>query len=442
MPSKPVSKTRSKKSQSIIKDDKKLISPSYTRSYGMVVDRGRGSWLWDADGRKYLDFTAGIAVASVGHANPDVVSAVRKQAGRILHNAGTDFYNKPMVDLAGKLVDMTPGRFSKKVFFTNSGTESVECAFKLSRWHTKKPRVIAFLGAFHGRTYGSMTLSASKLAHRDHFTPLVPSVTHSPYASCYRCPFGEVRDSCNLECLAFLEEQVLERVVPPDEVAAVVVEPVQGEGGYVVPPREFLRGLQSLCRKNNFLLVADEVQTGFCRTGRWFASEHSGMVPDMITLAKGIAGGLPLGACVARSDVMDWPPGAHASTFSGNPLSCQAALASIGYMKKHNLARNAERMGRHAMAVLRELQQDVEMMGDVRGLGLMIGVDLVKDRKTREPAKKRAEEVLNKCFKRGLLILSCGESVVRLMPPLMICREELDSGLEILSSVMKSVNKN
>ncbi len=427
------------KSRAVLRADKKLISPSYTRSYDAVIERGRGAWLWDIDGRKYLDFTAGIAVAGVGHANPDVVRAVKSQADKILHNAGTDFYNKPGVDLAGELVKITPGKFPKKVFFTNSGTESVECAFKLSRWHSRKSRMISFLGSFHGRTYGSMTLSASKLTHRDHFAPLVPSVTHAPYAYCYRCPLGEEPGSCSMECLAYLEEQILGKIVPPDEVAAVVVEPVQGEGGYIVPPKKFLRGLQAICRKNGFLFVADEIQSGFCRTGKWFASEHFGIVPDIVTLAKGIAAGMPLGACVARADVMDWPPGAHASTFSGNPLSCQASLASIAYMRKHRLCQNAERLGNHTLKYLGDLQQEVELIGDVRGLGLMIGIELVRDRKTKEPAKKEASQVLNKCFKKGLMILSCGESTVRIMPPLVINREELDRGLEILSTVLKSL---
>jgi 4-aminobutyrate aminotransferase len=428
-----------RKSREILKADKRLISPSYTRSYDMVVDRGRGAWLWDIDGRKYLDFTAGIAVASVGHSNPELVRAVKAQADKIIHNAGTDFYDKPETDLAAELVRITPGKFPKKVFFTNSGTESVECAFKLSRWHTKKPRIISFLGAFHGRTYASMTLSASKLTHRDHFAPLVPSVTHTPYAYCYRCPFGEERDSCNLECLEFLENQLLGKIVPPDEVAAVFVEPVQGEGGYIVPPRKFLRSLQAICRKNGFLLVADEVQTGFCRTGKWFASEHFGITPDIVTLAKGIAGGMPLGACVSRADLMDWPPGAHASTFSGNPLSCQASLASISYMRKHRLALNARKLGNHALRYLRELQDSVSLIGDVRGLGLMIGIELVRDRRTKEPAKHEASRVLNRCFRNGLLMLSCGESTVRIMPPLVITREELDKGLEILSDALKSI---
>lgn len=439
VPTHPNTKRSDGRSKEIIKADRKLISPSYTRAYEVVIERGRGAWLWDIDGRKYLDFTAGIAVANVGHSNPEVVNAVKEQAGKILHNAGTDFYNKPEVDLARELVKITPGRFPKKVFFTNSGTESVECAFKLSRWHTKKPRLISFLGSFHGRTYGSMTLSASKLVHRDHFAPLVPSVTHSPYAYCYRCPFGEECESCSLKCLEFLEKQILGKIVPPDEVAAIVAEPIQGEGGYIVPPRKFLQGLQTLCRKNNSLLVMDEIQTGFCRTGKWFASEHFGITPDIITLAKGIADGMPLGACIARSDVMDWPPGAHASTFSGNPLSCQASLASISYLRKHKLAKNAEKLGNHALKFLRDLQEEVDLIGDVRGLGLMIGIELVKNKKTKEPAKREASQVLNKCFKKGIMLLSCGESVVRLMPPLVITRDELDQGLEILSDVLKNL---
>ncbi len=427
------------KASKVVADDSRLISPSYTRSYDLVIERGKGSWLWDVDGKKYLDFAAGIAVSSVGHSNSDVVRAVKAQAGRILHNAGTDFYNRPSVDLAGKLVNLTPGKFPKKVFYTNSGTETVECAFKLSRWHSKKPRIISFMGSFHGRTYGSMTLSGSKLTHRDHFTPLVPSVTHAPYAYCYRCPFGQDRESCGLQCLGYLEEHILQKIVPPDEVASVFVEPIQGEGGYIVPPDRFLQGLQSLCRKNGFLLVADEVQSGMCRTGKWFASEHSGITPDIVCSAKALGGGMPLGACIARADIMDWPPGAHASTFSGNPLSVQASIATIDYMKKHKLDKNAEKLGKHARSRLRELQEDLDIIGDVRGKGLMTGVELVKNRRTKEPAKKACSQTLQSCFKKGLVLLSCGESVVRLMPPLNITIKELDQGLDVLCKSMRSL---
>ena len=425
-----------KKSQRVVKRDSDVISPSYTRSYPMVIDRGKGVWIWDADGKRYLDFTSGIAVANVGHSNPNVVRAVKAQAGKILHNAGTDFYNELEVSLAEKLVSITPGSFRKRVFFTNSGTETVECAFKVARYYRKRPRMISFLGAFHGRTYGSMTLSGSKLKHRDHFGPLVPMVTHTPYPYCYRCPFGRERGECDMECLHYLEDELLVHVVPPDEVAAVIVEPIQGEGGYVVPPPRFHSELYSLCKKKGFLYIADEVQTGFGRTGKMFASEHFGVEPDVMCLAKGIADGMPLGACVAKREIMSWPPGAHASTFSGNPLSCAAALASIDYIGKGKLIQNAEKLGKIGIKALEDMATETPLIGDVRGKGLMLAIELVKDRDTKEPAPKEAAKVTAKAFEKGLLLLTCGESTVRLVPPLVITKEEFEKGLEILRDVL------
>jgi 4-aminobutyrate aminotransferase len=430
-----------RKSLSIVKRDGRVISPSYTRSYPMVVERGKGAWLWDTDGRKYLDFTAGIAVANVGHANPDVVNAVRSQALKILHNAGTDFYNELEVGLAEKLVKVTPGRFPKRVFFTNSGTESVECAFKLARYYTKKPRLISFIGAFHGRTYGSMTLSSSKLRHRDHFGPLVPMVTHTPYPYCYRCPMGKEAGQCGMECLRYLEDELLRHVVPSDEVAAVIVEPIQGEGGYIVPPRGFHKELQGICKSRGFLYMADEVQTGFGRTGRMFASEHFGVQPDVMCLAKGIAAGMPLGACVARKDVMDWPPGAHASTFSGNPLSCAAAHASLDCIRKRRLAENADALGRAGLKRLEEMASDIPLIGDVRGKGLMLAIELVKDGESREPAPEAAAKVAELAFRKGLLLLTCGESAVRVVPPLVITKKELMDGMGVLEECLRTVSR-
>ncbi len=428
-----------KKSGNIVRRDSELISPSYTRLYPMVIDRGKDVWLWDVDGRKYLDFTSGIAVANAGHSNPELVKAVKKQAGRILHNAGTDFYNELEVELAGNLVQLTPGKFRKRVFFTNSGTESVECAFKLARYCTKKPRMISFLGSFHGRTYGSMTLSGSKPRHRDHFGPLVPMVTHTPYPYCYRCPFGKEAGECDMECLRYLEDELLVHVVPQDEVAAVISEPIQGEGGYIVPPASFHSELFRLCKRKGFLYISDEVQTGFGRTGKMFCSEHFGVEPDVICLAKGIAGGLPLGACVARREIMSWPPGAHASTFSGNPVSCAAALASIKYIRKNKLALNAERLGKSGIRALEDMATEIPLIGDVRGRGLMLAIELVKDRDSKEPARKEAMRAVRKAFQSGLLLLTCGESVIRLVPPLVIRKEEFERGLEILESVLKAV---
>lgn len=428
-----------KKSDAVVKRDARLISSSYTRSYPLVIDKAKDCWVWDVDGKKYLDFSSFIAVSNVGHSNPEVVKAVKAQADKCIHNAGTDFYNELEVKLAGELVKITPGNYAKRVFFTNSGTESVECALKLARWYKKRHRFIAFLDSFHGRTMGSLSLTASKIIQRDHFSPLVPGVTHIPFAYCYRCAFGKEYPMCNMECLSYLEDEILNTIVPPNEVAAVIVEPIQGEGGYIFPPKDYHKKLYSICKKNNFLYIADEVQTGFGRTGYMFASEYFGVKPDIICLAKSIGAGLPLGACVAKKDIMSWPPGAHASTFGGNPVSCAAALASISYIKKKKLCRNAERMGKIGMKFLKDLKEENDIVGDVRGMGLMLGMELVKDRKTKTPAKKEAQKILNRAFRQGLILLSCGVSTVRLIPPLTITREDFEKGLDILEKVVKSI---
>lgn len=428
-----------KKSDAVVKKDARIISSSYTRSYPLVIDKAKDCWVWDVDGKKYLDFSSFIAVSNVGHSNPEVVKAVKAQADKCVHNAGTDFYNELEVKLADELVKITPGNYAKRAFFTNSGTESVECALKLARWYKKRHRFIAFLDSFHGRTMGSLSLTASKIIQRDHFAPLVPGVTHIPFAYCYRCAFGKEYPMCNMECLSYLEDEILNTIVPPNEVAAVIVEPIQGEGGYIFPPKDYHKKLYKICKKNNFLYIADEVQTGFGRTGYMFASEHYGVKPDIMCLAKGIGAGLPLGACVAKKDIMSWPPGAHASTFGGNPVSCAAALASISYIKKKKLYRNAERMGKIGMKFLKDLKEENDIVGDVRGMGLMLAMELVRDRKTKTPAKKETQKVLNRAFRQGLILLSCGVSTVRLIPPLTITREDLEKGLDILEKVVKSI---
>lgn len=430
-----------KKASKIIKDDKELISPSYTRSYPLVIDHGSGSHVWDVDGKIYLDFSSGIAVANVGHRNLLVTRAVKNQAEKITHNAGTDFYNELLVKLARELSNITPERFKKRVFFTNSGTEAIECAFKLARWYTKRTRMISFLGAFHGRTFASMTLSASKLVHRDHFSPLVPGVVQSPYAYCYRCPFDHEEERCDFECLQYLENQILGKIVPPDEVAAVFVEPIQGENGYIIPPKQWHKKLGKICRENDFLLIVDEIQTGFARSGKFFASEHFNIKPDVICLAKAMAGGLPLGACLARKNIMSWPKGSHATTFGGNPIACAASLATIEYIKKNKLWKNAARLGKFGLKFLEDLQKDFHskrfVIGDVRGLGLMLGIELVKNRKTKEPAERELKSILMNAFKKGLILLSGGESTIRIAPPLTIQQDDFEHGLDILEKALK-----
>ena len=427
-------------SERIIRRDKKVISPSYTRAnYPLVIDRGKGIYLWDVDGKRYMDFTSGIAVANVGHSNPEVVKAIREQTEKILHNAGTDFYNEPAVELAEKLCEITPGKGSKKVFFTNSGTETVECAFKLARWYTKKPRMISFLGAFHGRTFGSMSLSSSKLTHRDHFSPLVPGIDYTPFPYCYRCPLGK-EHACehpDYECLDYLRNQILKRIVPQDELAAIIAEPIQGEGGYIVPPRGFHKELQKLCREEGCLYILDEIQTGFARTGKMFASHLYGVEPDIICVSKAIADGLPIGACVAKSSVMSWPRGTHANTFGGNPLACVAGLASIGYIQREKLWLKAEKLGEFGKKYLKDVMQEKASIGDVRGEGLMMAAELVKDRKTKKPAPEEIGRVEAECFRKGLVLIGCGYSSIRVIPPLVIEKDEFERGLEIFASTLR-----
>jgi len=427
-------------SERIIRRDRKVISPSYTRAnYPLVIDRGKGIYIWDVDGKRYMDFTSGIAVANVGHANPEVVKAIRLQTEKILHNAGTDFYNEPAVSLAEKLCEITPGKFPKKVFFTNSGTETVECAFKLARWYTKKPRMISFLGAFHGRTFGSMSLSSSKLMHRDHFSPLVPGIDYAPFPYCYRCPLGKEHkcEAPDYECLDYLRNQILKKIVPQDELAGIIAEPIQGEGGYIVPPRGFHKELQKLCREEGCLYILDEIQTGFGRTGKMFASNLYGVEPDIICVSKAIADGIPMGACVAKSEVMSWPRGAHANTFGGNPLACSAALATIGYIQREKLWLKAEKLGEFGKKYLKDMMQEKTLVGDVRGEGLMMAAELVRDRKTKKPAPEEIERVEAECFKKGLIVIGCGYSTIRIIPPLVIEKDELERGLEIFASSLK-----
>ncbi len=427
------------RSGEIVKRDEAIISPSYTRTYHLVIERGEGVYIWDVDGKKYLDFTSCIAVANVGHANPDVVRSIKEQAEKITHNSGTDFYNELQVQLAESLAKITPGDFEKRVFFCNSGTEAVECSFKLARWYTRKQVMIAFLGAFHGRTYGSLSLSASRALHKERFAPLVPSVVHAPYAYCFRCVHEEAYPQCEMKCVEYIEEELLERLAPPEEVAGIIVEPIQGEGGYVVPPKEFLKRLERLCREKGFLLIADEVQTGFARSGKMFASEVFGITPDVIALAKALAGGVPMGACVARKDVMSWPRGAHASTFAGNPIACAAALASLKFIERKKLWENAAKMGAFGLKYLKDLKEDVPLVGDARGMGLMLAVELVKDKKTKEPATEERDRALLKAFDAGLLLLPGGRSTLRIAPPLVIPKGEFERGLETLRGILQKL---
>jgi 4-aminobutyrate aminotransferase len=420
----------------IVELDRQYISPSYTRSYPLVVRRGRGALIEDVDGNLFLDFNAGIAVVATGHCHPEVVAAVQQQAAELMHMSGTDFYYPSMVELAQELAAISPGPEAKKIYFGNSGTEALEAAIKLARYHTGREKIIAFYGAFHGRTMGSLSLTASKAAQRTGFGTLLAGVFHVPYANPYRCPYGKPRESCCTECARFIERELFQKIVDPSEVAAIVVEPIQGEGGYLPGPPEFLRDLQRICREHGILLVTDEVQCGMGRTGKWWAGDHASIEPDILCVAKGIASGLPLSATIARASVMDWKQGAHASTFGGNPVAIAAALATIRLVREQYME-NARRMGDYLFARLAGWPDQFRIVGDVRGKGLMIGIEIIKDRTTREPAPKLRDAIVNLAFMKGLLVLGAGASTIRLAPPLLIDQEQADFALNALGSAIR-----
>jgi 4-aminobutyrate aminotransferase len=425
------------KARALLERDQKYTSPSYTRVYPLVCARGSGAVIEDVDGNRFLDFTAGIAVTASGHCHPRVVAAIQDQAAKLIHMSGTDFYYQPQIDLAQQLAELAPGKSPKKVFFTNSGAEALEAGLKLARWHTHRSRAVAFFGAFHGRTYGAMSLSGSKLVHRRGFSPLVPDIHHVPFPrGCVGC----VRPGDECSCVKAIEETVFKRIAPPEEVAAIFIEPIQGEGGYFVPPAGFLPALRALCDRHKILLVADEVQTGMGRTGRMFAMEHWNVEPDILCVAKGIASGMPLGAIIARGDVMDWPPGSHASTFGGNPVSCRAAIATIELLQEEYIENAAER-GEQLRAGLRRLRSDFPLISDVRGLGLMTAMDLGKSAGDPSANPELRESIVQTAFQRGLLLLGCGESAVRFCPPLCISAKQVDVALSVLREILASQAK-
>jgi 4-aminobutyrate aminotransferase len=428
------------RARAIIERDAKTVSPSYTRSYPLVAERGEGAMVEDVDGNRFLDFNAGIAVVAAGHCHPRVVEAIQRQAARLIHMSGTDFYYEELVALAEKLSELAPGPEPRRVSFGNSGAEAIEGCIKLARYATGRDKIIAFYGGFHGRTMGALSLTARKAVQRAGFGPLVPGVVHAPYPYCYRCPFGKAPESCAVECVKFIEDTLLKTVAPAEETAAIVVEPVQGEGGYIVPPRKFFDELARVAKQNGILLIFDEVQSGMGRTGKMWAAEHFDAVPDIFAVAKGIASGMPLGATVARADLMTWPPGAHASTFGGNPVSCAAALATIALLEE-GMVENAARMGARLMDRLRDWPARFPEVGDVRGLGLMIGVELVRDRETREKNSGLRDRVVARAFERGLLVLGAGDNSLRLCPPLVVTREQCDFAVETLEECLRTAVK-
>jgi 4-aminobutyrate aminotransferase len=428
------------KAKAAVERDDRLMSPSYTRSYPLVAKRGRGIRIEDVDGNEFMDFAAGIAVTSTGHCHPEVVAAIQQQAAELIHISGTDFYYESMTEFAERLSAIAPMPGPHRFYYGNSGAEAVECALKIARYHTKRHHVISFFGAFHGRTMGALSLTGSKPQQKRRFSPMLPGVTHIRYPYAYRGTTGgpAEQEAFSLDCARYIEERLFKTVIPPEEVAAIFLEPIQGEGGYVVAPDNFLREIRSICDKHGILLVADEVQSGAGRTGKWWAIEHSGVQPDIVCMAKGIASGMPLGVCMTRAEIMDWVPGSHASTFGGNPIAIAAALATMDILDREAIA-NAGKVGGKMLERLAGWKRTHPHVGDVRGRGLMIGVELVLDKETREPAAALRNRIETLCFEKGLLILGCGETSIRLCPPLTVTEDEATVALDILEEALTQV---
>lgn len=409
----------------------------------LVIDRGEGVWIWDVDGNVYLDFATGIGVNNVGIRHPEVQKAIEDQLGKIWHAAGTDFYLEKQVELAEKLSEIAPGSFPKKSFLSNSGAESNEAAIKVARWSTGRKLLMGFIGAFHGRTMGALSVTASKITQRSRFFPMMPGVYHAPYPNPYRNPWHidgyENPNELISRAIEFIEEYMFNKYVPPDEVAAFIFEPVQGEGGYVVPPRGFFSELKKLADKHGILLIDDEVQMGMGRTGKMFAIEHFGVVPDIVTLAKSLGGGIPIGATVYRSDLDFGVPGAHSNTFGGNAVACAAAIATINVVQK--LLPNVVKLEKIFKERLNDIKEKYERIGDVRGIGLAWGVELVKDRRSKEYAKAERDKVVLEALRRGLVMLPCGASTIRIIPALVMTEEQAKLGLDIFEQAIRAVLK-
>jgi 4-aminobutyrate aminotransferase len=428
------------RARAIIRRTSKVISPSIARDDPLVVESAHGSVVTDVDGNRFIDFSSGIAVLSTGSTHPKVVAAAKRQLDRFIHFSYTDFYYENLVTLAEKLCELAPGDGAKKVYWGNSGAEANEAAMKLARNYTKRPLFLAHSGAFHGRTMGALSLTASKPIQRKGAFPMVPEVVHFPFPYCYRCPWKQTFPECDYYCVDYFKEQYLEKFVPVEDLAAYFFEPFQGEGGYVIPPPEYFKRMGFL-RKEGVLSVADEVQTGIGRSGKFFAVEHFGLEPDIISVAKGLASGFPLGGIVASAEIMDsWAPGQHASTFGANPVAIEAALATLEVISSEKLVENAVKMGRVAMRRLEEMREKYEVVGDVRGRGLFIGVEIVKDKKSKERGIREAQAIVRACFKDGLILILAGTNTLRVVPPLNIAREELEEGLDVMEAAIASVN--
>jgi 4-aminobutyrate aminotransferase len=429
------------KARKLIERDEEIFSPSLTRTAPLVGVETKGMWVKDIDGNVYLDFGSGIATVNVGHRHPEVVQAIKEQADKCDHVNSCDYYTVPQVELAEQLLRTTPGEFKKRIFFGNSGSEAVECGIKVAKWHTRRQCFIGFIGGFHGRTMGSLSFTTTSVSARRYYAPMMPGVVHVPYAYCYRCLFKQEYPECGLYCIDYIESVVFKKIVSPEEVAGILLEPILGAGGYVVPPNEFLPRIKGICEENGIMFIDDEVQTGFARTGKMWACEHWNIIPDIMCVAKAMAGGLPVGACIARREVMNWTPTSHENTLGGNPIVMAAALAVLKVIMKEKLAENARNIGEYAMKRLMEMYEAHEIIGDIRGKGLMIGVELVKNRKTKVPAEEERDRMIMEAFRRGLLLIGAGPSSIRLAPPLIVTKQQMDMGLEIFEEALKAVEK-
>lgn len=430
------------KAKKVVSETKRLLSPSIARNYPLVIDSAHDCIVRDVDGNQYIDFNSGIAVLNVGSTNDSVVKAAQEQLNKFTHYSYTDFYYEDIDELADRLCNIFPGdkKKAKQVFYGNSGAEANEAAMKLSRYHTKRTRFLAYTGSFHGRTLGTVSLTASKPVQVKGFSPLLPMVEHVPYPYCYRCPLKLEYPDCGLACIDYIQEQYFDKYVPPEDVAAFFIESIQGEGGYVVPPPDYFSELFSRFRKYGILFVADEVQSGMGRTGKWFGIEHFDVTPDMITLAKALSGGLPIGALIADASLMTWEPGSHASTFGGNPVSAAAAIAVFDFIERKKLLDNARKQGDHIRSVLDEWKEKYEIIGDVRGKGLMIGMEIVQDKKSKAFAPELSDEIVSRTWKNGVLLIKCGRSTLRIVPPLTITRELIDEALPVIERAIKETN--
>ena len=426
----------------VLVDRDAAILATSTKTSPIVAKRGSGVYVEDLDGNLLLDFTSGIGVLNTGHCHPKVVNAIRKQVGDLMHFAGTDFYYEAQVQLAEELVKLTPGEFKKRVFFTNSGAESIEAALKCIHWSTRRIKSLAFIGAFHGRTLGALGLTGSKPVHRGRFYYHMAGVEHVPYANCYRCAYKMTYPDCDVWCMRIIEEVYFNTYIPPDDVGAVFMEPVQGEGGYIVPPKKAITHLRKICDKFGILMVDDEVQAGFGRTGKWFAIEHFGVVPEIVVMAKGMGSGMPIGAVVFDAKY-DWGvQGAHSNTYGGNPVACVSSMATIEVIKEENLLENATKVGDHLGRRLKELQESYPGLDNARGLGLMRAIEFVRDKESKVPDPKTRDKVIERSYKNGLILLPCGSSSIRFIPPLIITKDQLEAGMDVFAETLAEVMSN